>query len=117
MPVKFIWLGTEDVAPNSRHDLEGHRTLDGDISNYKSCAVPLGARPQLAVTLQSEGEDARWTLLEAKVDVKAREGESITAPATNFRQQRYVGSISQPLPHCMVDRDGAMLSTDEGAIV
>lgn len=40
------------------------------------------------ITLQSEREDARWALMGVKVKVQAREGESITAPATDSRQQR-----------------------------
>lgn len=42
------------------------------------------------VTLQGEREDAKWTLLRATVNVQARGGESITAPATDYRQQRSV---------------------------
>lgn len=40
------------------------------------------------VTLEAEKADAHWTLLGVELKVKAREGESIAAPTTDFRQQR-----------------------------
>lgn len=43
---------------------------------------------QLTVSLQEEGQDTMWTLLGVKVMVQAREGESVTAPLTDIRQQR-----------------------------
>lgn len=45
------------------------------------------------VTLHAEKEDAEWTLLAVKIKVKAREGESIAAPTTDFRQQRWVSVL------------------------
>lgn len=42
------------------------------------------------VTLEAEKADAHWTLLGVELKVKAREGESIEAPTTDFRQQRSV---------------------------
>lgn len=48
------------------------------------------------VTLEAEKADAQWTLLGVKLNVKAREGESIAAPTTDFRQQRSA-TCSQPV--------------------
>lgn len=45
------------------------------------------------VTLEGEREDAKWILLGVTVKVQAREGESITAPATDFRQERSAGGF------------------------
>lgn len=45
------------------------------------------------VTLHAEKEDAEWTLLAVEIKVKAREGESIAAPTTDFRQQRWVSVL------------------------
>ncbi|CAM9092784.1 unnamed protein product, partial [Hapterophycus canaliculatus] len=50
---------------------------------------------ELMFTLQAEREDTKWTLLGVKVKVQAREGESITAPTTDYRQQRYLHEVVQ----------------------
>ncbi|CAM9413292.1 unnamed protein product [Laminaria digitata] len=50
---------------------------------------------QLMVTLEAEKADADWTLLGVELKVKAREGESIAAPTTDYRQQRYLHEVVQ----------------------
>ncbi|CAM9407374.1 unnamed protein product [Ectocarpus sp. 12 AP-2014] len=60
---------------------------------------------ELMVTLQAEREDARWALLGITLLVQAREGESITAPVRDFRQQRYLHEVIQKAMDVHADGD------------
>lgn len=46
------------------------------------------------MTLDTERGDAGWTLVGMSVKINAREGESITQPKTDFRQQRSAKEVA-----------------------